>query len=297
MGNGPQLTADRVRQEMRVAPEHGNTLPAQEEARAVAGQDVAVKAPTANLAQQSENLTEQMLADYYAKPQADKDDGPARERRWPLYALRKAVGCAQLGLHEAVLDGDAYVVRATALRLGRRNAKLVNERDADGRTALSLAVKIGDENVAVQLIGLPKVDLDAADATTGLTPLHHAVQLNLSRVTSHLCKAGAAADRADAAGMTPLMLACRLGHQDMQAILVETGGASLHARDAAGWTALHYAAYHGEGECADYLLHRGADAAARDARGLAPLDWADAMGYGDVAAYLESYARAAQGRL
>lgn len=51
-------------------------------------------------------------------------------------------------------------------------------------------------------------------------------------------------------------------------------GASLDARDGAGQTALHIAAYHGEKKLVFFLLRQGMDVDIRDSREATPLHWA-----------------------
>jgi hypothetical protein len=75
-------------------------------------------------------------------PQADAVD-VRPELQLPLYSLRRAIGCAQLSLHDAVMDGNPTAARAAALRLARWRPALVNARDAGGRTALSVAILAG----------------------------------------------------------------------------------------------------------------------------------------------------------
>ncbi|MEZ5840884.1 MAG: ankyrin repeat domain-containing protein [Hyphomicrobiales bacterium] len=64
-------------------------------------------------------------------------------------------------------------------------------------------------------------------------------------------------------------------------------GASANARDAAGGTALHWAASKGRPEIVSLLLAHGADPAARDTDGDDPLSVATARGRAEAAALIE----------
>jgi ankyrin repeat protein len=204
------------------------------------------------------NLTEQVLADFYSKPQKEVEviaQQSTGETAWPCFPLRKILGLAHVSLHDAVLDGDVEGVRTAVQRYSRRCPDRLNEYDAQGRTALSVAIKTAREDVADQLIGMPYVDVGKPDSLTGLTPLHHAVQLDLPRTVDRLCKADAPIDAADRVGMTALMLACRLGNALIVEVLIDDADAQFEMADSAGWTCLFYATYmdHGELVSAIYI--------------------------------------------
>jgi Ankyrin repeats (3 copies) len=197
------------------------------------------------------DLTEQVLADFYSKPQQEVEviaQQPSGETVWPCFPLRKILGLAHVSLHDAVLDGDVEGVRTAVQRYSRRCPDRLNEYDAQGRTALSVAIKTAREDVADQLIGMPYVDVGKPDSLTGLTPLHHAVQLDLPRTVDRLCKADAPIDAADRVGMTALMLACRLGNALIVEVLIDDADAQFEMADSAGWTCLFYATYMDHGE-------------------------------------------------
>ena len=243
----------------------------------------------------TDELMQDVLADFRANPQALAVDDDLTAHYWPCFPLRKILGLAEVGLHDAVLDGDVEGVRAAVHRLSKRAPRRLNEYDPQGRTALSLAVKTGREDVADQLIGMPHVELGVPDVATGLTALHHAVLLNMPRTVDRLIKAEAPIDTADKLGMTALMLACRKGRKLMVELLVEDADAQLELADAAGWTAVFYATYHDEGELVEYLVQHGCDLGHRDKKGMSPLDWADSMNHDDLVVFLNECARAGLG--
>ena len=92
----------------------------------------------------------------------------------------------------------------------------------------------------------------------------------------------------DITGMTPLMLACKLGNEPMVEKLIEMG-AGCEKRDKAGWTPLHYASYSGDIDTIDTLLDQGVPHRKKDKFGLCPVDWAHYMGHGEAEAFLEDY--------
>ena len=78
-------------------------------------------------------------------------------------------------------------------------------------------------------------------------------------------------DAVDAAGRTPLALACTGGHGRLVKLLVRRG-AGLNAADRAGATPLMLALAAGHRGIAVHLLAAGADAGARDGAGCSAAD-------------------------
>lgn len=89
---------------------------------------------------------------------------------------------------------------------------------------------------------------------------------------------------ADAAGRTPLMLACCGGHGKLVKLLLRKG-ASMEARDVQGNTALLLAVMHSQRAVARHLIQCGADASRRNAAGACGADliaaWAAQQQGGD----------------
>ena len=88
-------------------------------------------------------------------------------------------------------------------------------------------------------------------------------------VGRHLAN-GADPDLLDAAGLTALSWAALLGQADAAAALID-GGADIDAGDSDGYTALHFAAFMGEADMAQMLIDNGADIHRESQNGDSPL--------------------------
>ncbi len=132
-------------------------------------------------------------------------------------AARLAAG-RTLAWHEAAAMGDLDQVRGL-LAEGAR----VDERAADGFTALHLAAFFGHEDVAGVLL---KNGADAnavADNPSKVRPLHSAVAAAAEAIAAALLDAGAEADAAQHGGWTALMSAAKHGHAGLVRRLVAAG--------------------------------------------------------------------------
>jgi len=69
---------------------------------------------------------------------------------------------------------------------------------------------------------------------------------------------GAELEWVDEQKCTPLHLACKRGHIESVALLLNSG-ANIYAQDMRQWTALHYAAYNGHKKVCNLLLKWEAD--------------------------------------
>ena len=92
---------------------------------------------------------------------------------------------------------------------------------------------------------------------------------NAEAVGHHLAN-GADPNQPDAAGLTALSWAALLGQVDAAAMLIE-GGADIHAADSDGYTALHNAAFMGEANMVRLLIENGADIHSKSENGDTPL--------------------------
>ena len=178
-----------------------------------------------------------------------------------------------------------------------------------GATPLMVAAALGYDAIAALLMAR------GADARRrdelGNSALHAAAQhafgaadaVAARALFERLLRAGAEADRANAAGQTPLLLllgaAAGAGAPARQrelaglaqALLAE--GADPDAQDARGVSCLHAAAMHGRLDACEVLLRAGADPERRDRLNRTAHDVALMLGYADVAAALQR--AAAQG--
>lgn len=153
-------------------------------------------------------------------------------------------------LHRAILANSAAGVRA--LLAAGDDATAVFR----GSGPVGLALHEGALNVLPVLAG--KLGLDVRSA----------VALGKVRELGELlAKDPAAAGRVGDDGLTPLQLAARFGMFEAGKALVAAGaalddaageGTQIGERDVAGWTALHFAAWHGHAAFFHWLLARGA---------------------------------------
>jgi ankyrin repeat protein len=160
-------------------------------------------------------------------------------------------------LLEATQRGDvAEVRRVSALGVN------VDERDADGDTALHWAAANGHMEVMRVLV----------------------VEL------------GADKDAKNAGGATPLHEAAFIGHVEAMRVLVVELGADKGAKNAYGVTPLHAAAFKGRVEAIKALEQLGAQIDAQAANGETPLKVSIRMGHHQAAQVLRELERTARAR-
>lgn len=154
------------------------------------------------------------------------------------------------------------------------SASRINDRDADGRTALSWAVARGDEH-AVLLLLKAKADPNIA-GHDGRAPLHWAALSSSPRTVQLLLRYKANTDPQDQWCRTPIHYAsCNHAARNMDdARYVETliaHGANINAQDCHERTGLGYAAKHNHHESLECLLRNDADTSIADNWGFSPL--------------------------
>ena len=149
-------------------------------------------------------------------------------------------------------------------------------RQADGSTALMLAIDRNDIDGATRLIRT-HADVNAANEY-GATALWIAASSGSLQVATLLLDARANPNAALLSGETPLMTAVDNGHADVAKLLLERG-ADVNAREIkGGQTALMWAAANNSAGIVKLLLDRGADPRARSIRGFTPLLFAAQQG-------------------
>jgi len=137
-----------------------------------------------------------------------------------------------------------------------------------------------------------------------LTPLGEAAAHGDVMRLKKLLHQGTAVDQRSGCGPTPVMIALSLslgepykpetararrkGQLKCAALLLEAG-ADVHATDGRGYSALHHAAFSGDGESSilpllTQILAKGADVNARTHAGMTPLGLAEERGHEQVAA-------------
>jgi cytohesin len=160
-------------------------------------------------------------------------------------------------LHFATLENDPAMVRI--LGDAKLNPELV---DKQGRTPFDIARAMGDPdlNTAYQAIGF---NLEKSDPTQRTTIVDQIRQQARKNDRSENVREGG--------NYGPLPLFARKGDVDSMRRLLDSGTNPNEARDASGWTALHFAAAAGNEIAVKLLLDHGADANRKDGEGRTPL--------------------------
>ncbi|CAM9305026.1 unnamed protein product [Ascophyllum nodosum] len=135
------------------------------------------------------DVTTQVLEDYHSKTTVEVKCAK-KPRTWPLDKLRRLFGLAHVGLHDAVLEGNIELVKTILSRYVRKQSKMINDYDGEGRTALALALMETREDIADVILSVDQTDVNKAGTVTGATPLHIAVLLNLTASAQKLASRG-----------------------------------------------------------------------------------------------------------
>ncbi len=169
--------------------------------------------------------------------------------------LRKAVGAGEasdLPLHEAVKAGD----HAKIHRLLEDSDGIASQRDAEGRTALHVAVVENDETAA-QILLKSNIEVDATDHA-GFRAVHYARWRDLmwhrSRVNPELAELLRKSGSRD----SPTLAAAR-GDLDAVRAFVAADPAAVNDGDGIRKRPLSAAVEHGHREIVRFLLDSGAD--------------------------------------
>lgn len=197
---------------------------------------------------------------------------------------REGTGSGLTVLHRAAEAGLRQVVEA----LVEKGAALDVQVPYFRGTPLVLAIANRHEDIARFL--LQKGANAAVTDSAGYTPLHVAASTASTAMVELLLSRGAKVDTASSIGRTPLFEAISSERWDNARLLIEKGadvhsnigggaalivaarhggtellssllgrGVDVRAKDAAGWTALHYAAMNGHRDAAELLIRKGAD--------------------------------------
>lgn len=176
-------------------------------------------------------------------------------------------------LHIAAEKGYDVVVGEL---LDRRARSFV--LDADDNTPLLLAARAGLLKTVQLLLGPRNKDPDKASLLStrnklGYTPFLAAAEAGFCEVLEEMYRAGGPEVVHDTIldGCTALHLAARQGHVRIL-ITVRALGGVVQTRNAAGSSALHFAAASGQAQAVGWLLNQGADAYAKDNNGKTPLE-------------------------
>jgi len=137
----------------------------------------------------------------------------------------------------------------------------VNQKSADGTTALHWAVHYDDKDLVRRLVKAG-ANVSAVNDYNS-SPMQEAAVAADPEVIGMLLKAGANADAPNPEGQTALMVVARTGNVDAAKELV-SHGAHVDAREQwGGQTALMWAAAQSQPEMIKFLLSKGADPNAR----------------------------------
>jgi ankyrin repeat protein len=156
----------------------------------------------------------------------------------------------------AVKGGD----RAAALALIDARAD-VNEREADGTTALHYAAHRNDLELAQRLLDAG-ADPNAKN-DYGATPMSEAAVTGNAALIEALVEAGADVESANADGQTALMVVARTGNVEAARVLLRRGADANTQERWRGQTALMWAAAQNQPDVVRLLVEVGADVDAR----------------------------------
>ena len=166
----------------------------------------------------------------------------------------------------ACSDGGAAMVGRLLKAGANPNVALPN-----GETPLMTAARTGKVE-AVKALLARGADVQAKETIKGQTGLMWAIAERHGAVAATLVEHGADVKARSANGATPLLFAARAGDRELARLLLEHG-ADVNEADATGTSVLLMATVRGHVELAEYLLEQGANPNA-DAAGYTALHWA-----------------------
>ena len=152
-----------------------------------------------------------------------------------------------------------------------------NGRDAQGRSALEMALRESSGRVVEALLRLPVLDVNSANAVDE-SPLMLAALMGQLDAAKQLAARGALINKpGNKPGWTPLHYACS-GPDEGVITWLLAQGADINARSPNGSTPLMMAARYGSLDAPGLLLAAGADVNLRNDQGLQAVDFARAAG-------------------
>lgn len=210
--------------------------------------------------------------------------------------------------------------RPAVARLLLERGTDIHHREADGRTALFVAITENNHEVLEVLLSTGEIDMNP-DAETapmtfaarcaklpvvralveyganvnhadenGETALHRATQRDDREMVQYLIDNGADVHFLNLRGRTPLMVAARCGHRAMIQLLVENGAdADINSVDLKGRTPLHHAVKKSRKGVVSLLFALKADLSIADKDGLTPVEMAKSRGFMFIDIILQLY--------
>lgn len=173
-------------------------------------------------------------------------------------ALGLLSGCVEApDIFEAAKLGDGQRV-SECLSAGAK----VDQPDTTGATALQWAALGGHDHIVKLLIDAG-ADVNVAESSSGMSPLHGAARWNRLTSARLLLANGAKVDVRDRFGRTPLFDVMVKDRFEMIDLLLGSG-ADLSARNNEGQTPLDWAIAHRKPKLIEHLKSRGAKRAPAD---------------------------------
>ncbi len=170
------------------------------------------------------------------------------------FALLININAAADEIHEAARNGNLDKV----MLLIENDIRLLDKKDAHGKTALYHAIETGKNDVSLYLLEKGS-DLGVRDDRYGATPFHYAAaQGNVEIAQAILEKKSAVLEERDRLQKTALLIACENGKEDMVIFLLDQG-ADIEIRDHLGLTALMSACSGWNMEIVELLIKKGVD--------------------------------------
>ncbi|XP_046354076.1 putative ankyrin repeat protein RF_0381 [Haliotis rufescens] len=154
-------------------------------------------------------------------------------------------------LHNAVRGGQLPQIQS----LLKKGAKI--DGIYYGWTPLQQAIDVGNEDVAIFLIG-EGCDINYHD-NNHLAPFENAVRKNLAKVCEVFLKKGIDGNLALSDGETPLNVAVEKGSTKLVSVLVNEGKVDLSCKSKRGQSPLYVACSEGLTKIASMLVTSGAD--------------------------------------
>ncbi|XP_063914359.1 serine/threonine-protein phosphatase 6 regulatory ankyrin repeat subunit B-like isoform X4 [Zophobas morio] len=163
----------------------------------------------------------------------------------------------------------------------KRTPAVLNWRDSKGLTSVHHCC-INKRPRTLSLVITNGADVNLVDTTYGRTPLHYVCKKNTHyEIVVMLLENGAALERTDNSGTTPLSRACCTLNNQIVQLLVQKG-ANCNSCTNDGRTPLHHASVQGLNWIIKFLIENGAEINIPDKSGRTPLNYAIANNHHDA---------------